>query len=65
MTIIGWQPHADRSVTVTIAILGHPSPVKVRLEAHSSAFSENLALVATTFVLRRLNLAIQRAEDAS
>jgi hypothetical protein len=64
MTIVGWQPEGDRAVTVTIAIRGRPSPVEVRLEAQSPAFSEYLALVATTFYLAFANRAIQRAEDA-
>lgn len=65
MTIVGWQPDADRAVTVTIAVRGRATPVVVRLEAQSPAFSEYLALVATTFYLAFRNRAIQLAEDAA
>jgi hypothetical protein len=57
---VGWLPGADGSVT--IAVRCHATPVEARLEPHSSAFSENLALVATTFFLAFANRAIQRME---
>ena len=64
LVITGWSLQPDGSVAVTITNRRQSSEITVTLRPSSSAFSEHLALVTTTFLLAFVNRGIEDQTSA-